>query len=360
MIDAHVQIATSRKNIRIEIGELEHLTLLLTTNASGECLTPYFLFPAGISTVPTSTIEGEDPLISTKGDAYMDQELFKQFLSYFIDIAHARNPGRPNLLILDGHNSRLDENTLTSAAVQGIHILCLPSHLTHLLQPNDANFNFLVKKCLKDEIEQFLATQQTLSYGILSHLVLKAACHESIAESIRSSYRKCGVYPYDDGRLLQLLEEENPSKPLSSEAIEVLEHVRSLEKERKEAKERFTKVKESEVKLVGKKRFFKSTYAQVLTTSKIIAYVRLDNIWKEVRMLKAESLQKWVIEQPEYTEKDLLKENGKKKTVKELHTMIFDDLKKVHAVLEAGIKSWIDKNLVVLPSTAQLREAANQ
>lgn len=77
-------------------------------------------------------------------------------------------------------------------------------------------------------------------------------------------------------------------------------------------------------------------------------------------MLKAESLQKWVIEQPEYTEKDLLKENGKKKTVKELHTMIFDDLKKVHAVLEAGIKSWIDKNLVVLPSTAQLREAANQ
>ena len=190
--------------------------------------------------------------------------------------------------------------------------------------------------------------------------MLKAVHHESIAESIRSSYRKCGVYPYDDGRLLQLLEEENPSKPLSSEAIEVLEHVRSLEKERKEAKERFTKVKESEVKLVGKKRFFKSTYAQVLTTSKIIAYVRLDNIWKEVRMLKAESLQKWVIEQPEYTEKDLLKENGKNKTVKELHTMIFDDLKKVHAVLEAGIKSWIDKNLVVLPSTAQLREVANQ
>ena len=174
MIDAHIRVATSRQNIRIEIGNVDHLTLLLTTNAHGECLTPYFLFPAGVSTVPTSIIEGEDPLISSKGEVYMDQELFKQWLSYFIDAAHQQNPGCHNLLLLDGHNSRLDENTIASAAVQGIHILCLPSHLTHLLQPNDANFNAIFKKHLRDFIEELLTTSQQLTNGILSYLVMKA------------------------------------------------------------------------------------------------------------------------------------------------------------------------------------------
>ena len=137
-------------------------------------------------------------------------------------------------------------------------------------------------------------------------------------------------------------------------------YVQRIEEERKKAKEKVISIQQSEVKLLGKKQFFSSSYVQVLTTSKNIAYLRLDNIWKEVRHMKAGDLQQWILKQPEYSEKSLLKENGKKKTMKELQNMIYDDLKGMHGVLEAGIKSWIERNLVILPSTEQLRVEANQ
>jgi len=161
-------VATSRRQIRYEIGNIDHLTMMLLTNAKGEQGLKYILYPESVANSdPTSALSPEDQtdlISSRKADAYMDQ----------------------HLLILDGHNSRLNVNTLVTAAMNNVEILCLPSHLTHLLQPNDAN--------------------------LLTIAILAALRQPSIPISIRASFKKVGVYPFDESRALSLCHLEEPQE----------------------------------------------------------------------------------------------------------------------------------------------------
>lgn len=76
-------------------------------------------------------------LLSPKG--WTDQELGLEWLKKDFEPASAlRNrTGKPRLLILDGHNSHCTYEFVTFAKNHNIHILCLPSHTTHALQPCD-------------------------------------------------------------------------------------------------------------------------------------------------------------------------------------------------------------------------------
>lgn len=46
-------------------------------------------------------------------------------------------PTRPVLLIQDGHVSHVSIEAIEFARANDIHLLCLPSHTTHILQPLD-------------------------------------------------------------------------------------------------------------------------------------------------------------------------------------------------------------------------------
>ena len=99
--------------------------------------------------------------------------------------------------------------------------------------------------------------------------------------SILASFKLCGVWPFDESRLLKLLEGERPTEALTPVAVEVLEYIRKVEDERVSLKNKFKEVEEREVRLKGKvfKRLFTSTYSQVLTSPQNIAFMQLDNLW---------------------------------------------------------------------------------
>ena len=44
---------------------------------------------------------------------------------------------RPVLLIFDGHSSHITIDVIEYARSNGLHLLCLPSHTSHILQPLD-------------------------------------------------------------------------------------------------------------------------------------------------------------------------------------------------------------------------------
>jgi len=52
----------------------------------------------------------------------------KHFLNY-------TNPGRPLLLLLDGHSSHFELGTIELAKEKDAVIFCLPPHTTHRSQP---------------------------------------------------------------------------------------------------------------------------------------------------------------------------------------------------------------------------------
>jgi len=77
---------------------------------------------------------GEIPgtLYGMSGKGWTDQELFLYWLKHFIKYA---NPGHPLLLLLDGHSSHFELNSIELAKEKQIVVLCL---LPHKSQPLDS------------------------------------------------------------------------------------------------------------------------------------------------------------------------------------------------------------------------------
>ena len=95
--------------------------------------------------MPESLKEGAPPgtqfAMSPKG--WINQEIFFNWLDFFI----ANIPSvRPVLLIYDGHASHLSIEVIEKARASDIHLLCLPSHCTHVLQPLDVSVMSSLKK----------------------------------------------------------------------------------------------------------------------------------------------------------------------------------------------------------------------
>ena len=77
-------------------------------------------------------------------------------------------PSRPVLLILDGHSSHISIEAVEFARSNGVHMLCIPAHTTHILQPLDvgvfksfkAAYNKACKKLLSEHPHRVITTEQ--------------------------------------------------------------------------------------------------------------------------------------------------------------------------------------------------------
>ena len=81
-------------------------------------------------------------------------------------------------------------------------MLCLPSHTTHLRQPNVTEFNKSVKSLLSTEL----------------HAKIRAKCHlESpsmhrhpiIKRSIQISFEHCGIWPFSSIKMVDMIQYES-------------------------------------------------------------------------------------------------------------------------------------------------------
>jgi hypothetical protein len=91
-----------RKNL---VGD-GHLTALVTSNASGGVLKPFFIFPGqNLTDIPAGSLEDEKYVVHS-ASGYMDEELFLQWICKFIkDVSDVQKIGDsvlPVLLLLDG------------------------------------------------------------------------------------------------------------------------------------------------------------------------------------------------------------------------------------------------------------------
>ena len=72
-------------------------------------------------------------------------------------------PARPVLLLLDGHSSHYEPDTIHLAANQGVIVLSLPPYTTHVSQPLDVSFFVLLKVYWSDACRQLCKKLDVLS-----------------------------------------------------------------------------------------------------------------------------------------------------------------------------------------------------
>ena len=64
----------------------------------------------------------------------------------------------PKLLIFDGHSSHISVELVQEARANNVHLLCLPAHTTHLLQPLDVAVFSTVKREWREQLKGFFRT----------------------------------------------------------------------------------------------------------------------------------------------------------------------------------------------------------
>lgn len=84
----------------------------------------------------------------TSENGWVNCELFIQWFQFFLKVIP---PTRPVLLIMDGHGSHISIEVIELARDNGIHLLCLPAHTTHILHPLDVGvFNQTFQRLVPD------------------------------------------------------------------------------------------------------------------------------------------------------------------------------------------------------------------
>ncbi len=116
----------------------EYYTVLGCGSASGTRLPPFILYKGKnmyqrwIQGGPAGAVYG----VSDSG--WMEGQNFLSWFekSFVPAIKHLISSG-PIILFVDGHHSHTGIDLILKSRKQGIHILCLPPHTTHILQPLD-------------------------------------------------------------------------------------------------------------------------------------------------------------------------------------------------------------------------------
>jgi hypothetical protein len=118
-----VELFSTRDSVRRNTVGPGHLSLMLTTSATGDLLSTTFVYPGNrddISKIPTESFppDSDKYLHTISKSAYVDEKIFQHWLCEFIRaVDKTRKKGTYALLILDGNSSRLNVQSLVTCAV---------------------------------------------------------------------------------------------------------------------------------------------------------------------------------------------------------------------------------------------------
>ena len=133
---------------------------------------------------------------STKG--YTDGEIGVEWIKQFDKQTHAKAGGHRHLLLVDGHNSHYTRGFLEYARGHSIHILCYPSHSTHIYQGLDVVI-FSVLKQWWTESQDDYERQRGHKVDKANFLSVYARAHTQALskKNIVAAFRKTGIIPLD-------------------------------------------------------------------------------------------------------------------------------------------------------------------
>ncbi|CAM1325721.1 Uncharacterised protein r2_g3461 [Pycnogonum litorale] len=137
-----------------ERGKL--VTSEICMNAAGNFIPPLFIFPR--VRMKDELMDNAPPgaIAVPHKSGWMQTEIFTQWFRHFLKHSNPSEE-RPVLLILDGHKTHTNNlDVIMLARDKNVHIVCLPPHCTHRLQPLDVSFMKPLMTYYTQEVEKWL------------------------------------------------------------------------------------------------------------------------------------------------------------------------------------------------------------
>lgn len=174
------------------------ITLVCAMSATGSYVPPGFIFPRKrmkgylLNNAPPGSIG----MVSDSG--FINTNLFMEYLHHFKDNVQPTKE-KPVLLILDNHSSHLSLAAVNYCRDNGIHLLTLPPHSSHKMQPLDRGFFGPLKIKFAYECDKWLSANpgRVIGQTEVAHLVNEAFQKVATVNNATSGFKTSGIWPID-------------------------------------------------------------------------------------------------------------------------------------------------------------------
>jgi len=205
--------ASRRNPSLIQDGGRDWITVVEAISGGAKVLPPLIIFKANAHLMGHHTNieieEKEDAFFATSAKGYTNAQItFKWFQEVFEPRTRPVNGiNQHRILVLDGHSTHVENYEFIQHAINhNIHLICLPSHSTHILQSLDVGIFSPLSTYYRQELEDRVCQQGsygTIKKGDVFPLLQRARLKTFQPETIRSGWRVCGLIPFNRNRILR-------------------------------------------------------------------------------------------------------------------------------------------------------------
>lgn len=173
-------------------------TVMCCFSASGNYIPPMFIFKRQRMTPLLQKGGPQQAIYCCSKSGWITEDLFVTWLQHFQKITKC-SMSDPVLLILDNHSSHASLQAYEFCKFNGIHMLSLPPHTSHRIQPLDVVFYGPLKKAINREIDLHMKTRQyerVTQYDLAA--IFKAAYGRvASVEKAEKGFQCTGIYPFN-------------------------------------------------------------------------------------------------------------------------------------------------------------------
>lgn len=173
-------------------------TVVNACSASGNYVPPFFIFKRKRMNPLLMKQSNSNMIASISDSGWINEELFVQWLHHFKSFTR---PSADNviLLVLDNHESHISLAACNFCKKKFIHVITLPPHTSHKMQPLDLTFHGPLKTAYNRECETHMVNNpgaKITGYDIVG-LYTKAFNRTTNIEKAINGFRAAGICPLD-------------------------------------------------------------------------------------------------------------------------------------------------------------------
>jgi len=205
--------ASRRNPSIIQDGGRDWVTIMEAISGGAKVLPPLIIFKANAHLMGHHTNidieEKEDAFFATSPKGYTNTDItFQWFQEVFEPRTRPMNGiNHHRILALDCHSTHVENYEFIKYAIDhNMHLLCLPSHSTHVLQPLDVGIFSPLTTYYKQELEDRVSQQGphgTIKKGDIFPMLQRARQKTFQPETIRSAWRASGLISFKRNCILR-------------------------------------------------------------------------------------------------------------------------------------------------------------
>lgn len=180
-------------------GERGTLTTVVNAcSAAGYYIPPFFIFKRKRMNPLLMKQSNNNMIASVSDSGWISEKLFVDWLHHFKSFARP-SLDNPILLILDNHESHISLAAYNICKKNNIHVLTLPPHTSHRMQPLDLTFHGPLKTAYNKECESYMTNNpgaKITTFDVVG-LYTKAFNRTTTLEKAISGFKAAGICPMD-------------------------------------------------------------------------------------------------------------------------------------------------------------------